>query len=53
MKKKAMSMLLTGTLLFAGAGAVACDKEDKKDVKEVGDNIDKTIDDADSDGKDD
>jgi hypothetical protein len=46
-------MLLTGTLLFAGAGAVACDMEDKKDVKEVGNEVDKTIDDLDSDGKDD
>ena len=53
MKERFMSLLLAGTLVFAGAGAVACDKEDKKDVNEVGNEVDQEVDEADSDGKDD
>ena len=52
MRRKLSSVLLALGLLVS-AGGVACDKEDKKDVEEVGDNIDQEVDDADSDGKDD
>lgn len=34
-------------------GATACDREDQRDVEEVGNDIEKGVDDLDSDGKDD
>ena len=40
-------------LAVPAAGAVACDKEDRKDVEEAGNEIDKEVDQLDSDGKDD
>ena len=52
MKEKLLRLGLAGLLLLP-AGAIACDKEDQKDVEEVGDDIDKEVDQLDSDGKDD
>ena len=52
MREEMARMALAGLLLLP-AGAVACDKEDKKDVEEVGYDIDKEVDQLDSDGKDD
>lgn len=34
-------------------GAVACDREDQRDVEEVGNEVEKEVDQLDSDGKDD
>lgn len=52
MTPKVMHALVAGSLLL-GATGVACDKEDKKDVQEVGNDVEKGVDDLDSDGKDD
>ncbi len=52
MAPKVMHALVAGALLL-GATGVACDKEDKKDVQEVGEDVEKGVDDLDSDGKDD
>jgi hypothetical protein len=52
MRRKVMPVLLAAGL-FLGATGVACDKEDKKDVKEFGNDVEKGVDDLDSDGKDD
>ena len=46
-----MRLGLAGLLLLPAG--VACDREDRKDVEEVGDDIDKEVDQLDSDGKDD
>jgi hypothetical protein len=51
MRRKALPLLLSATLLL-GAG-VACDKEDRKDAREVGNDIDNGVDKLDTDGKDD
>jgi hypothetical protein len=52
MRRRALPLLLVAGLLV-GATGTACDKEDRKDVQEVGNDIDKSIDKLDSDGKDD
>ena len=52
MRRRVMPLVLAAGLLV-GATGTACDKEDKKDVQEVGDDIEKGVDDLDSDGKDD
>jgi hypothetical protein len=52
MNRKTMSVLMAGGLLL-GATGVACDKEDRRDVKEVGNEVDREVDQLDSDGKDD
>ncbi|HEX2195602.1 MAG TPA: hypothetical protein VHJ76_01645 [Actinomycetota bacterium] len=39
--------------LFVGATGVACDKEDRQDVQEVGNDVEREVDQLDSDGKDD
>ena len=44
---------LVAAVLMLGATGVACDKEDRQDVKEVGNDVDKEVDKLDSDGKDD
>ena len=44
---------LVALLAVPGAGAIACDKEDVKDVEEVGNDIENEVDNADTDGKDD
>ena len=53
MRNRAASLLLAGALAFGATGAVACDKEDNKDLEEVGNDVDKQVDELDSDGKDD
>lgn len=52
MRRKFMPVLMAAGLLL-GATGVACDKEDRKDVEEVGNDVEKGVDDLDSDGKDD
>ncbi|HYO61403.1 MAG TPA: hypothetical protein VEU29_05855 [Actinomycetota bacterium] len=52
MTRKLMPVLMAAGLML-GATGVACDKEDNKDVKEVGNDVEKGVDDLDSDGKDD
>lgn len=52
MPRKLVPLLMAAGLAL-GATGVACDKEDRKDVQEVGNDVEKGIDDADSDGKDD
>jgi hypothetical protein len=44
---------LVALLVVPAAGAIACDKEDVKDVEEVGNDIENEVDKADTDGKDD
>ena len=53
MKRKVVSLGMTALLVFAGTAGAACDKEDKKDVKEIGNKIDNKVDQLDTDGKDD
>ena len=52
MRENALPLLLVAGLLLGATGA-ACDKEDRKDVQEVRNDIDKGVDKLDSDGKDD
>ena len=52
MPRKILPLLLAAGLTL-GATGVACDKEDRQDVKEVGNDVEKGIDKLDSDGKDD
>ena len=51
-RSKTLSVMLVAALSLGVAGA-ACDKEDKRDVKEIGNDIEKGVDNLDSDGKDD
>ena len=44
---------LAALLAFPAAGAIACDKEDMRDVEEAGNEAEKEVDQLDSDGKDD
>ncbi|MDQ3983362.1 MAG: hypothetical protein M3271_11850 [Actinomycetota bacterium] len=52
MRRKALPVLVAAGILLGTTG-VACDKEDRRDVEEVGEDVDKGIDKLDSDGKDD
>ena len=52
MNRKLLPALVAAGIL-AGATGVACDKEDRKDVEEVGNDVEREIDQFDSDGKDD
>jgi hypothetical protein len=52
MPRKLVTVLMAAGLTL-GASGVACDKEDRKDVQEVGNDVEKGVDDLDSDGKDD
>ncbi len=52
LRRKAVPVLMAAGLLL-GATGVACDKEDRQDVKEVGTDVEKGVDQLDSDGKDD
>lgn len=52
MRNKLAPALVAAALLI-GATGVACDKEDNKDVREVGNDVEKGVDELDSDGKDD
>ena len=53
MRDRAVALALAGSLMFTAGAGIACDKEDKKDVEEVGNDIDNEVDQLDSDGKDD
>lgn len=53
MNKKLARAALSGGLMLSAFAGVACDNEDRKDVEEVGNNIEEGVDDLDSDGKDD
>ena len=53
MKEKLLRIGLVALLALSGSTAIACDKEDVKDVEEVGNDVDKEVDQLDSDGKDD
>ena len=53
MRERLLHLGLAGLLAVPVAGAVACDKEDVKDVEEAGNEVDKGVDKLDSDGKDD
>lgn len=44
---------LAALLAVSAGAAVACDKEDAKDVEEAGNDVEKEVDQLDSDGKDD
>lgn len=52
MRRKVLPVLMAAGLLL-GATGTACDKEDRRDVKEVGNDVEKGIDELDTDGKDD
>ena len=52
MRSKLFPALVAAGVLL-GATGVACDKEDRKDVREVGNDVEKGVDRLDSDGKDD
>ena len=53
MREKLARLGLVALLVVPAGAAVACDKEDKKDLNEVGNDVDKGVDKLDSDGKDD
>ena len=53
MKEKLLRVGLVALLALPASTAVACDKEDVKDVEEAGNEVDNEIDKLDSDGKDD
>ena len=53
MREKLARLGLAALLIVPAGTAIACDKEDQKDVEEVGNDIEKNIDEADKDGKDD
>lgn len=52
MRSKLYPALVAAGILL-GATGVACDREDAKDAQEVGNEIEKGVDELDSDGKDD
>ncbi len=53
MREKLARVALAATLVL-GVGAVgACDREDQQDIEEVGNEVDKSVDQLDNDGKDD
>ena len=52
MPRKVLPVLVAAGLML-GATGVACDKEDRQDVKEVGHDVEKKVDQLDTDGKDD
>ena len=53
LRRRVLNGALAATLLLGSGGLIACDKEDKKDVEEAGDEADKQVDKLDNDGKDD
>lgn len=52
-KERLVRFGVVACLLTAPMTAVACDREDRRDVEEVGRNIENEVDEADKDGKDD
>lgn len=53
MKEQLARIGLVALLAVPVGGAVACDKEDRQDVEEAGNDVEKEVDQLDSDGKDD
>lgn len=53
MRERLVRLGLVTCLAISGGGAIACDKEDRKDIEEGVNDADKEIDKLDSDGKDD
>ena len=53
MKEKLARLGFVALLVVPATAGIACDKEDQKDVEEVGNDIDKEVDKLDKDGKDD
>lgn len=53
MARKGMPAALLAATLLLGATGIACDKEDRQDVEEVGNDVEREVDKLDSDGKDD
>jgi hypothetical protein len=53
LRRRVLNGTLAATLLLGSGGLIACDKEDKNDVEEAGDEADKQVDKLDNDGKDD
>ena len=53
MREKLARLGLVALLAIPAGTAIACDKEDRKDVEEAGNEVDKEVDQLDSDGKDD
>jgi len=48
-----LSRIGLAIVLALGLGLTACDREDQRDVEEVGNDVEDAVDDADTDGKDD
>ena len=53
MKEKLARIGVAALLAIPAAAGIACDKEDRKDVEEAGNEADKEVDKLDDDGKDD
>lgn len=53
MREKLARVALVALLAVPVATAISCDKEDRKDVEEVGNDVENGVDKLDSDGKDD
>ncbi|MGH2808923.1 MAG: hypothetical protein ACRDKT_16790 [Actinomycetota bacterium] len=52
-KERLVRVGLVACLFTAPVTGIACDREDQRDVEQVGRDIEKEIDEADKDGKDD
>ena len=53
MREKLVRLGLVAMLAVPAATGIACDKEDRQDVEEAGNEVEKEVDQLDSDGKDD
>jgi hypothetical protein len=53
MKSRIASAALSAALVLAPSSLVACDREDRADVREGVNDVDRQVDKLDSDGKDD
>ena len=53
MREKLVRLGLVAMLAVPAAAGIACDKEDRQDVEEAGNEVEKEVDQLDSDGKDD
>jgi len=53
MNEKLARLGFVALLLVPAAAGVACDREDRQDVEEAGNEVEKEVDKLDTDGKDD
>ena len=53
MRDRTARIALASLLALTPATALACDKEDRQDVREAGEEVEQGVDNLDSDGKDD